>query len=291
MSLWKPGQRTSSGLELGGVQLGERPWLVLGGGGLRGLAHIGSWRVLRDAGLHPAGILGTSIGSLIGACIAGGRDLEEMESEARGLQRDDIARIQRRALWLGGIRAPSLFQGEVLREFIERILPRGGWEEMGIPFQANAVELGSGRTEWFGTGARMDVSLVDAVSASCALPLFYPPVSLPGGAYVDGGADAALPIDRAVALGATGIVAVDVGSGSEVDGEKVVAKGMIAIHERIFSITSGRRRREMVEGWEGPPMLYIRPELGQYGGFDFEKLGLFVDEGEQATERALRGRL
>jgi NTE family protein len=240
-------------------------------------------------GFEPSGILGTSIGALIGAGIAGGRDLDEMESEARALARDDIARVQRRTLWLAGVRSPSLFRGEVLREYLEKVLPKKGWESCAIRFQTNSVELGTGRTEWFGIGARMDVPLLDAVYASCALPLFYPPITLPGGVYVDGGADAALPILRAAELGATGIVAVDVGAGGSADGEKVVEKGMIAIHERIFSIFSGRLRRETVEGWSGPPMLYIRPELGQYGGFDFAKVGLFIDTGEEATERTLLG--
>jgi NTE family protein len=212
-----------------------------------------------------------------------------MESEARSLTREDIAQLRRRSLWVAGIRSPSLFLGEVLREYLEKSLPTEGWRSCKIQFQTNAVELGSGVTEWFGIGARTDVSLLEAVYASCALPLFYPPIPLPGGVYVDGGADAALPIQRAAELGATGIVAVDVGSGPAADGAKVVERGMIAIHERIFSIFSGRRRRETVENWDGPPMLYIRPELGQYKGFDFEKVGLFLDIGREAAERALRG--
>ena len=288
MPFTKPRQTSTSGIELGGVSLGERPWLVLGGGGLRGLAHLGAWRALRGVGFQPAGILGTSIGSLVAAGIAGGRDLDLMEEEARTLTRDDIARVQRRSLWLAGVRSPSLFRGDILREYLESVLPERGWDSITIPFQTNAVELGTGRTEWFGVGARMDVPLIDAVYASCALPLFYPPIPLPGGVYVDGGTDAALPIERAAELGATGIVAVDVGSGGSADGAQVVEKGMIAIHERIFSIFSGRRRRETVEGWSGPPMLYIRPELSQYGGFDFEKVGLFVDTGESAVAESLR---
>ena len=66
----------SQGPEFGGVMVGERPWLVLGGGGLKGLAHLGAWRALRDAGFEPEGILGTSIGALVGACLAGGQQLD-----------------------------------------------------------------------------------------------------------------------------------------------------------------------------------------------------------------------
>ena len=50
------------------------PWLMLGSGGLRGLAHVGVWRTLVEAGMRPAGIIGTSIGPLVGA-LEGGDDL------------------------------------------------------------------------------------------------------------------------------------------------------------------------------------------------------------------------
>ena len=50
--------------------LGDTPWVVLGGGGLKGLAHVGAWRALTEAGVQPAGIVGTSIGALAGALAA-----------------------------------------------------------------------------------------------------------------------------------------------------------------------------------------------------------------------------
>ncbi len=267
--------------------MGERPWLVLGGGGLKGLAHLGVWRGLKEAGLQPEGILGTSIGALVGACLAAGRPLEELEEEARALRRTDIARVQRRTVWLNGIRSPSLFRGEMLRQYLRRVLPKEGWSSLQIRFQANAVELGTGQTEWFGAGARTDVSLPDAIYASAALPLFYPPIPLPGGLYVDGGTEAALPIHRAAKLGATGIVAVDVGSGEKGDGEEVVEQGMLAIHQRVFSIMSGRLRRETILHWEGPPLLYVRPRLDDYGTFDFEHLGYFLGEGLRSIREIL----
>jgi NTE family protein len=271
-----------TGSELGKLDLGERPWLVLGGGGLKGLAHLGVWRVLHERGFSPAGILGTSIGALVGANIAANRPSDEMEAEARSLDRTDIARIQRRALWLNGLRASSVYQGQALREYLARVLPGEGWASLTIRFQTNAVELGTGRMEWFGIGARTDVSLLDAVTASTALPVFYPPVPFTGGLYVDGGVADALPIARAAELGATGIVAVDVGAGERVDAGKVVEAGMIAVHDRVFSLMAGRRRRESVSAWEGPPLLYIRPKLDGFGGFDFDQIGEFIDLGREA---------
>ncbi|CAN5633659.1 patatin family protein [soil metagenome] len=283
---WSRG-RQPVGTRLGGVDLGDRPWLVLGGGGLKGLAHLGAWRVLQEAGFRPAGILGTSIGALAAACLAGGRPVEELEAEARTLERDQVAPLQRRALWVNGIRAPALFQGDPLRATIQRLLPHGGWGAYPIPVQMNAVELGTARTEWFGTDARTDVTPAQAVYASAALPVFYPPATLPGGVYVDGGTLDALPMLRAAELGATGIVAVDVGSGGEVSGADVAAKGMLSVHQRVFSIMAARRRLDTVCDWSGPPLLYLRPRLDGYGSFDFDQIPYFLEEGGRAARELL----
>jgi NTE family protein len=272
---------------LGGTDLGPRPWLVLGGGGLKGLAHLGAWRALREVGFEPAGIVGCSIGALVAACLAAGRPLEELEEEARSLTQARVAPLLRRALWVNGVRTPSLFRGEALRHTMEEILPRGGWESYRIRFQVNAVELGSGRTEWFGVGARTDVTPLDAVYASAALPVFYPPALLPGGAYVDGGAADALPVGRAAELGATGILAIDVGAGGEVDGRAVASRGMIAVHQRVFSLMVARRRLDTVQSWAGVPLVYLRPKLDGYGSFDFQHISYFLDEGERAARELL----
>ena len=287
-AFWRKAKREEEpGPMLGGKSLGPTPWLILGGGGLRGLAHVGAWRALQEAGFRPAGILGTSIGALVGACIAGGRPVAELEDEARELKRTDIARVQRRALWVNGIRSESLFRGDALEEYLGRVLPSGGWKDLQIRFLANAVELGSGRAEWFGPGARTDVSLTRAVYASAALPLFYPPARLPGGVYVDGGVDEALPLRRAVEMGASSVVAVDAGSGEGSEVGRMLSDGMLAIHQRVLSIMAGRRRRETVAAWTGPPLLYIRPRLDGFGTFDFDAIEYFLAEGARAAREAM----
>jgi NTE family protein len=244
--------------------------------------------VLTSAGLDPAGILGTSIGALIGAGLSAGQSLDEMERFARSVTRDDIAQMPRRVLWVQGIRSSALYRGDVLKAYLGRVLPAGGWEALTRRFQTNAVELGTGRTEWFGIGARTDVSLVDAVYASSALPVFFPPCPLPGGAYVDGGVDDALPIRRAADLGATGIVAVDVGAGETADSARVLQRGMLAVHERIFGIMAGRRRREIVADWNGPPLLYIRPKVEAFGMLAFQHVAEMIEAGRVAAEEALK---
>jgi NTE family protein len=263
------------------------PWLVLGGGGLKGLAHIGAWHALVEAGVRPRGIVGTSIGALIGALAGSGMPPTEMRARALGLDRKDIVQINRRAVWINGIRQPSLFRGEPLREYLAAHLPEGGWGALAFPVLINAVDLADGRTAWFGAGERTDVSLVDAVYASSALPVFYPPFEADGRAYVDGGVTRQLAIGKARDEGAERIIAVDVGSGGPADAREVIEDGMIAVHQRVVSIMSWQRRSDQVSSWTGPPLLYVRPRLAGYGTFDFEHVEYFLDEGYRAMREAL----
>lgn len=267
--------------------LGDRIWLVLGGGGLKGLSHVGVVRALGEAGVTVQGVIGTSIGALVGALYCSGTGWKEMRRRARELKRTDIVRINRRAVLFNGIRQTSLFRGDALKEYYLEVLPEEGWAAMRLPLLVNAVDLATGKTEWFGPGARNDVSLVDAVYASSALPVLYPPALLNGQALVDGGAEHPMGLLRAQAEGATGVIAVDVGAGETGDVERILQQGMAAVHQRIFSIMTYRRRRDMVARWDGPPLMYVRPRLDGYGAFDFQHVEYFVEEGYRAMSTAL----
>ena len=277
-------------VDFGGVQeLGDSAWLVLGGGGLKGLAHVGAWRALTEAGVRPAGIVGTSIGALVGALAASGMTWKEMRKLALALEKRDIVRLNRRVAWINGIRQLSVFRGEALMEYYEELLPGAGWDAMEMPFLVNAVDLTDGSTEWFGTGARMDVSLVEAVYASSALPVFYPPFERGESAFVDGGTSHPLALDCAERQGATGIIGIDVGSGETGDTEKILDQGILAVQQRIFSIMTWRRRRDLLAQWDGPPLMYVRPRLEGYATFDFDNIEYFLDEGYRAMKEVLEG--
>ena len=267
--------------------LGDRRWLVLGGGGLKGLSHVGAWQALEEVGVQFEGILGTSIGALVGACVAAGMGWAELVPRAFALKREDIVRINRRAVWINGIRQESLFVGEALRDYIDDILPVKRWEELSVPLQVNAVNLETGQTEWFGVGANTDVSMVDAIYASAALPVFYPAARINGGYYVDGGTEHSFALHRAAELGASGIVGVDVGAGERGHPESVVQQGMLAVHQRIFAIMSWRKRLDLVNRWTSPPLLFVRPYLEGYQTFDFTATQYFLEEGYRATRAAL----
>ena len=151
----------------------------------------------------------------------------------------------------------------------------------------NAVDLGDGSTEWFGTGERLDISLADAVYASSALPVFYPPLEVGGRAFIDGGTSHPLALQRAHEAGASTIIGVDVGAGETGDVESILEQGMLSVHQRIFAIMTWRRRQELVAEWDGPPLIYIRPRLEGYGTFDFDSVEYFLEEGYRAARKAL----
>ncbi len=267
--------------------LGDRVWLVLGGGGIRGVAHAGVWQALTEADVPIAGMVGTSIGALVGGCIAGGMHWAELIQLGLDLRKEDIVRLNRGVIWVNGIREQSVFHGHVLREYIDRILPTRDWGALDVPLQVNAVDLSTGRTEWFGNGARTDLDLAEACYASSALAVLYPPARLEDQLLVDGGTNNALAIDRAAELGATGIIAIDVGSGAEADGEKALDDGLVAVHDRVFAIMAGRRRRAKVDEWTGAPLLYVRPSVDGYSAFAFDRVRFFLEEGYRAMRTVL----
>lgn len=265
----------------------KRVILVLGGGGMKGLAHVGAWKAVRECGVEIAEIVGTSIGSLVGACIAAGQEWEQLAPRALALQKKDIVSLDGRALLINGMRRMSVFQDTAYREYIRRTLPVERFDDLVLPLSINAVDLETGCTEWFGVGGRTDVSLADAVYASSALPVFFPPAVMGERYYVDGGVRASLPIERAAERGADLIVAIDVSAAETKDPKDVLPKGMVAIHHRVYDIMAHGQRQTLLSAWDGPPLIHVRPRLDGYSTFDFDKTQYFLEEGYRATRRAL----
>ena len=276
--------------EIAPNQGGGGRWLVLGGGGLKGLGHIGVWRALTEADVQIDGVIGTSVGGLVGACLAAGMDLDVLERHARALSKPDILRLNRRVKWFGGVRQQSVFLGDPLLEYIRNLLPFSEWDDLELPFQVNAVALGTGRTHWFGPGARTDITPAQAIYASCALPGIYPPTKLGDDYFVDGGTEHPLALQRAAELGATSIIAVDAGASAEQDPQSVVDQGLVAVYQRVYGIMMNHNRREVVDAWTDPPLLLVRPAVDEHDTFDFTQIGFYLDEGYRATRDALERR-
>jgi NTE family protein len=265
-----------------------RTVLVLGGGGMKGTAHVGVWKALEDAGVRPDAIIGCSIGSLIAAAIAGGMGWRELADVARGLTKEDIVQINRRAVWMGGVREEAVFQGDHYQAWIRRHMPLKSFADAQIPVRINAVSLVGCGEVWFGTGVRDDVNPADAVYASCAIPIYYPPLRLDGDFLVDGGVLNVLPVDQAFAWGAERVIAVDVGAEIQPPAADYFDRGMIAIHDRVLAMNMAGQRARNLEAWKGRPVTVVRPRIGHLGTWDFGRTQYFLEEGYRATREALK---
>jgi NTE family protein len=261
--------------------------LVLGGGGIKGLAHVGAWRAILESGIEIAEIVGTSIGGLVGAALGGGDTVEELRTKALALKRPNLVTVNRWAVLLNGIRQQSVFRGDVFADYVRSVLPVDSFGELSIPVTMNAVDLGTGELVWLGAGGDMDVSITTAVVASCALPVFYPPVEVNGRFLVDGGVLDNLPLEFAASRGADLIIAVDVGAGGTKDAGEIVGQGMVAIHHRITEIMGYPRKMERLEAWSGPPLIYSRPRIDEFSTFEFGQTDFFLEEGYRATKDAI----
>lgn len=265
----------------------RRTILVLGGGGMKGIAHVGVVKALEEAAIRPDAIVGTSIGALVGALLAGGLGWRELMEIARRMRKEDVVSINRRALWWGGVRAMSVFEPDPFRSWLDLILPARHFQELIVPLRFNATSLVTGREVWFGSGHREDVGLVDAVYASCALPVYFPPARIDADYLVDGGVLNPLPLSEAAAWNPGRVIAVDVGADLMPPAEGFFDQGLIAIHDRVLNLNLEQRRKDALKEYGSLPMLYIRPKIGHLHTFDFDRTQFFMEEGYRAASEAL----
>lgn len=272
--------------------MATEPWrpkcvLVLGGGGMKGIAHVGVVKALEESAIRPDAVIGTSIGALIGALIAGGLGWRELTEIARRLKKEDIVSVNRRALWLGGVRAVSLFEPDSFVRWMENILPAHVFPELITPLRFNATSLVTGREVWFGHGHNQEVDLVKAIYASCALPVYFPPAKIDGDVLVDGGVLNVLPLSEAAQWNPEKVIAVDVGSDFLPPADGYFEQGLIGIHDRVLNLTLVKQRDVCLERHSELPLVYIRPKIGHLQTFDFDRTQFFMEEGYRAASEAL----
>jgi NTE family protein len=176
--------------------------LTLGGGGARGLAHIGVLKVLEREQIPIGAIAGTSMGGIIGALYAAGKSAADIEAEAR--RHGDIGQIFKLVdvRFLGS----GLLKGKRVKKLLAEMLgAETTFADLRVPLAVIAVDYNSGREMVLKTGR-----LVDAVRATMSVPGIFEPVELGGCQLLDGGVLDNVPVGTARSLGADKIIAVDV---------------------------------------------------------------------------------
>jgi NTE family protein len=275
---------------------------VLSGGGAKAFAHAGAYRALEQAGLVPSHIFATSMGSVIGAALAMGMSLDEIRRRAMGVRRKDIAPFNP-TLLVTGLFAKSLFPAAALRKAIARMVPPTEFDRLKIPLTVTAVDLDSGELLLFGGRKRFsEIPLHDALYASCALPLYFPPLEAMGGRLVDGGLRAVLPLGAARELepDADLFVAIHVGPGFDerlaptAPGEPPPAPAkipnVIRTHGEALRVMMADQVEQVVASWpkDGPKLIYVRAVTDREATFAADRVQDYVEMGFQTTTRALR---
>lgn len=172
--------------------------LVLGSGGVRGMAHVGVLEVLEEAGIPFDLIVGCSAGSLVGALYADNPNSACVKTAIAKMKTNSLLDID---IWNCRF---GLCQGRSMRKVLDDNLEADYFDQLKIPLVIVASDLHTGELVPIGCG-----ELVKAVEASCAIPLVFCPVDYQGRILVDGGTINPVPVIVAKDLGADVVIAVD----------------------------------------------------------------------------------
>jgi NTE family protein len=260
--------------------------LVLGGGGLKGFAHIGVLRALEERGIVPDVYAGTSIGALIGAARLAGATVDSLATRAEALKRKDLFRLNHFGMLLDRMRSPSIYQEEPLREMIANAIPDLKFNELPKRLLVNTVDLDEGARVVWGLPGLEDIAVRDAVYTSCALPGFFPPGRVGTRTCIDGGVVDNLPVS-VVAHFADMIIAVDVGSSDASQTARAEGQGFATIYMRAATMMMHALQQFPLERWQGPPMVLIRPRVNDANWLSFADTASNIEHGYIAAMHAL----
>ncbi|HEX6138913.1 MAG TPA: patatin-like phospholipase family protein, partial [Candidatus Limnocylindria bacterium] len=174
--------------------IGDRFTLALGGGGGRGWAHIGVARALDEAGMRPSLIVGTSIGSVVGAGLAAGFSPDAIERLAAETRINEL---------IGRPGRLALFDPQRLMERMAELLGDPTFDQLPIPFAVSAYDLAAGRRVAITSG-----KVVEAVQRSIAVPAFFPPCPDEQGVWCDAGPWESVPVSLARQLSPDPVIGV-----------------------------------------------------------------------------------
>jgi len=240
--------------------------LALGGGSARGLAHIGVLKVLERENVPIDMIVGTSMGSLIGAGHAAGIPTSTMETLAYSFSANKLLDPT--------IPTMGLLAGEKLEAVIREILDNKTFADCRIPFAAVTTNIETGEEVVHESG-----DLVKIVRASCSWPGIFNPVKMDDKFLVDGGIKNSIPTKIARALGADYVLAVDVGFCVKEGPMKNIFQMIL----QAFQITGEELNRYQTIDAD----FVIKVDLGNIDQAAFDRSREAVEKGAAAAEKAM----
>jgi NTE family protein len=171
------------------------------------------------------------------------------------------------------------------------LVPARQFDELKCPLTVTTVDASNGELVALGAGGRSHVPLVDALYASCALPVYYPPGQIGDRVCLDGGIRAVLPLELAAGFDPEVLFAVDAGPSLHADAAENQAAGpaLVRMHDRAVRILMASQAEEAIARCRsGPvPLLLVRPIRRQGATFAIEDVVGYVEEGYRAATRTL----
>lgn len=275
--------------------------LALGGGGARGLAHIGVLKALEREGIYPSLIVGSSMGAIVGAMYSQLHDASQVQESVEALLHRDCfsslrldllpenSQSERRAsrrhladylilgLYFSRVATRSgAIDNSVMLHLVSRIIRDEDISEAQIPFVAVAVDLSTGNEIVLQRGP-----IIRAVAASSAIPGIITPVGIDGRQLIDGSVLQVVPVEAARKISSYPIVAVDV-SKDIVD--EAIPKTGLDVLIRADLIANRRLNAQALKDAD----LVITPDVGLADWSDFHSMDRLVAAGEEAAEGFLK---
>ncbi len=281
--------------------------LALGGGFLRGAAHIGVLKVLAGEGFKPDIVAGTSAGSIIASLYCSGWSPERLEKIALKLKPGyfydlystiiNLCEMAMAAL-LDFFKLPfyinvplGLTSGKKMKAWLEGELERKTFYDLGTTLAITSVDINTGQRIVFVNGATeynhlkvsndivfiKGVNVSDAVVASCAVPGFFTPKKIGIRLLVDGGLRGNIPVEVLSLMGAERVIAIDVGY----DGEpyKKISNIFQLLSQSLDIIASKSIDTELGDYAD----LVIRPLLKNVAPWNFDLIPYCIEQGERAA--------
>lgn len=243
--------------------------LALGGGAMRGFAHLGVLEVLEENQIPVDYIAGTSIGAIIGGIYACGTDLKMLQKIVPTLVFKDYVDvvIPKRGGFL---------RGDKFQELISIFTKGYCFEQTNIPFCCVAVDLIKGELVELNEGP-----LIKAIRASMAIPGIFEPVNYDDKLLVDGATISRVPIKTARGMGAEVVVGIDVGyRGGPADRELKRLVDYATMAADILGWVAAEPREKEAD-------LVIAPKVREYDAYSFQHFEECVEAGRAVAEEAL----
>lgn len=280
MTVGRPARQVASG----SLELPRPVAFVLSGGASSGALHVGMLRAVEAYGLQPDLVVGTSVGALHGAVVAG-------QVEGAGTRLDDIwRRLERSDIFpTPGLRQLSallrsgrhLVSPQALAALVREHKPGDRLEHLAVPLGVVVTDAATGRARTLTAGP-----IEPALMASTAIPGVFPRVRIGGRWYLDGGVAANVPMRQAVELGAASLVLFDATATREGrEPPTNIAQTFVQLAGMVLRRQLERDLRELPPSL---PVVHLRTERAlEVSPFDFGRTGDLIALGYRSALNTL----